>query len=42
MSKLSFEIEYHNNEIKNLVAGTTRHARLIMSGVHIQKSLLNK
>ena len=43
MSKLSFEIEYHNNEIKNLIAGTTRHARLIMSGhVHIQKSLLNK
>ena len=43
MSKLSFEIEYHKNEIKNLVAGTTRHARLIMSGhVHIQKSLLNK
>jgi len=43
MSKLSFEIEYHDNEIKNLVAGTTRHARLIMSGhVHIQKSLLNK
>ena len=43
MSKLSFEIEYDNNEIKNLVAGTTRHARLIMSGhVHIQKSLLNK
>ena len=43
ISKLSFEIEYENNEIKNLIAGTIRHARLIMSGhVHIQKSLLNK
>ncbi|MBL60780.1 MAG: 4-oxalomesaconate tautomerase [Candidatus Pelagibacter sp.] len=41
ISNLNFEIEYKNNEIKNLVASTTRHARLIMSGyVHIQKSLL--
>jgi len=41
VSKLNFEIEYTNNEITNLIAGTTRHARLLMSGnVHIQKSKL--
>jgi len=41
ISKLNFEIEYKDTEIKNLIAGTTRHARLIMSGeVYVQKSKL--
>jgi len=39
ISKINFEIEYKDNEINNLIAGTTRHARLLMSGdVYIQKS----
>jgi len=41
ISKINFEIEYKDNEINNLIAGTTRHARLLMSGdVYIQKSKL--
>jgi len=41
ISKLILEIDYKGDEIVNLVAGTTRHARLIMSGdVHVQKSKL--
>ena len=40
-SKLNLEIEYKDNEIKNIIAGTTRHARLLMSGdVYVQKSKL--
>lgn len=41
VSKLNFEIEYKDNEISSLIAGTTRHARLLMSGnVYVQKSKL--
>lgn len=41
ISKINFEIEYKDNEINNLIAGTTRHARLLMSGdVYVQKSKL--
>ena len=41
VSKLNFEIEYKDKEISSLIAGTTRHARLLMSGnVYVQKSKL--
>ena len=41
VSKVKLEIKYEADDIIDLVASTTRHARLIMSGeVHIQKSLV--
>lgn len=41
VSKVKLEIKYQGDDIVDLVASTTRHARLIMSGeVHIQKSLV--
>ncbi len=41
VSKVKLEIKYQGDNIVDLVASTTRHARLIMSGeVHVQKSLV--
>ena len=41
VSKVKLEIKYENDEIVDLIAGTIRHARLIMSGeVHVQRSLI--
>ena len=41
ISKVKLEIKYQGEEIVDLIASTTRHARLIMSGdVHIKKSLI--
>ena len=41
VSKVKLEIKYQGDDIVDLVASTTRHARLIMSGeVHVQKSLV--
>jgi 4-oxalomesaconate tautomerase len=41
ISKVKVKVTREGEEIIDLVATTTRHARLIMSGeVHIQKSLL--
>lgn len=41
VSKINLEIQYQGEDIINLIASTTRHARLIMSGdVYVKKSLI--
>ncbi|NCV23987.1 MAG: 4-oxalomesaconate tautomerase [Proteobacteria bacterium] len=43
ISKIDIKVSYEKNEIIDLVATTTRNARLIMSGeVYVQKSLVDK